>query len=146
MPLTINRPSCTQAFTVRTLNICRKPRHQQKNQPVPPPSSSHHHWPNQICNATMFLVYLMFKQGPKQGSNWEKARKMTCGLDRSPLSWHTMDTDTNAVMLHWEDMPPSLQKDTWAITAHWGSFIAAAAAASPTGTNLFPLVGDISNI
>ena len=28
--LTINRPSCTQAFTVRTLNIWRKPRHRQK--------------------------------------------------------------------------------------------------------------------
>jgi hypothetical protein len=28
--LTINRPSCTHTFIVRILNICRKPRHQQK--------------------------------------------------------------------------------------------------------------------
>ena len=59
----------------------------------------------------MFHVYLMFKQGPKQWSEQEKVRKDTCGLDLSPMPWHTMDTDANATTLHQEDPPPSLQKE-----------------------------------
>ena len=91
----------------------------------------------------MFVVYLMFKQGPKQWSEQEKARKETYRSDLSPLSRHTMDTDANAAALHQEDPWPNLQKDAWATTAHWGSF---AVAATPIDTDLFPLAGDTSNI
>ena len=116
-----------------------------ENQRVPPPSSFHQHWPNQICNATMFHVYLMFKQAPKQWSEQEKARKETYRSDLSPLPWHTMDTDANTAMLHQQAPLSSLQKDARATIAHQGSSIAAAAA-SLSSTNLFPLEGEISNI
>jgi hypothetical protein len=55
----------------------------------------------------------------------------------SPLSRLTTDTDAKATVLHWQALPPSLQKDVGATIAHRGSF----AAASQMGTNLFPLEG-----
>ena len=59
----------------------------------------------------MFLVYLMFKQGPKQQSKQEKVRKETYESDMSPLPRHTTDKEANDAMLHREDPLPSLQKD-----------------------------------
>jgi hypothetical protein len=87
----------------------------------------------------------MFKQGPQQWSEQEKVRKETCGSDLSPLPWHTTDTDTNVATLHQQALPPSLQKDVRATTAHRG-YSVATATASLTGTDLFPLEGEISNI
>jgi hypothetical protein len=118
-----------------------------ENQLVPPPSSFHQHWPYQICNARMFLVYLKFRQdqGPKQWSEQEKVRKETCGSDLLPQPRHMTDTNANATALHWEDSPPSLQKDAWATTAHRGSSVATVIAI-PMGIDLFPLAGDTSNI
>jgi hypothetical protein len=53
--------------------------------------------------------------------------------------------NTKGATLHWQALPPSLQKDAGATTAHQGS-ATATAAASLTGTDLFPLEGEISNI
>ena len=73
-----------------------------------------------------------------------KARKETYGSDMAPLLRHAIDTDANTVVLQQQAPPPSLQKDIGATTTPQGS--SAAAVASLTGTDLFPLEGEIYNI
>ena len=67
-----------------------------------------------------------------QNSEANKKRRERRPTDRISM-------DANATALHQQALLPSLQKDAGATTAHRGS--STAAAASLTGTYLFPLEG-----
>jgi hypothetical protein len=106
--LTINKPRCTHAFTVRTLNICRKPRHQKKT--------------NQCHLLVLFIIIgltrstmLQFSYIPHVQARTKTVKRIGKGekgdlrIGSIASARHTMDTDANAAALHQEDTLPSLK-------------------------------------